>query len=108
MKLGRRPLRQSPYSVNWLTTNTAAANVGHAEVHLVGIVLKDTQAPPFSPPTVGHRPAYPSARCPADTSKPRSIAPTVSPSMTTAARLRAAKTTRMTTPAGPSFKTSTD
>ncbi len=43
MKLGRRPPRQSPSSVNWLTTRIPPSNVEHAPVHLARVVLEAAQ-----------------------------------------------------------------
>ena len=43
VKLGRRPVRQSPRSVNWLTTRIAPRDVKDAEVHLTVVVLEPSQ-----------------------------------------------------------------
>ncbi len=40
MKLGRRPARQSPSRVNWLTTRTEPPTSSHGQVHLAGLVLE--------------------------------------------------------------------
>ena len=84
MKLGRRPLRQSPYSVNWLTTSTRRP-LRSRRVHLAFGIGEDAQT--------GHlvrQPLGPSRRIicatPSSTSRPRSITPTTSSPTVTRAR----------------------
>ena len=43
MKLGRLPLRVSPYRVNWLHAEDLAPGVGHGAVHAAVVVLEDAQ-----------------------------------------------------------------
>src|SRR5690606_13840657 len=94
MKLGRRPFRASPYSVNWLTTSSPPPTSSSPRFIFPSASGNNLRPTTFSAIQRSFS-SVSSARKPTSSKKPRPIRPAVLPPIRTSARLTRCSTTRI-------------